>query len=93
MSKGQTLTYINGYQRENALREVKDMPAAATAALDATAGTGTFSPTRTTTFEDSPGKLPQWVENDRKVRRGPQGACRRHAGSTCMPPPPHMHAP
>jgi hypothetical protein len=44
--------------------------------LDATAGsqvqspsnTGTFSPTKSGMFVESPSKLPQWVENDRKVR-------------------------
>uniref|UniRef100_A0A7S0S6H3 EF-hand domain-containing protein n=1 Tax=Chlamydomonas leiostraca TaxID=1034604 RepID=A0A7S0S6H3_9CHLO len=73
LGKGQTLTYINGYAREEPLREVKDLPprdgtGSPAATMSAGAGTGTYSPSRNTGF-DSPNKLPQWVENDRKVLR------------------------
>jgi len=78
LAKNQTLGYINGYQREDALREVKDLPprdASGTATFSngtlqspEAAATGTLSPSKFTgTFADSPSKLPQWVENDRKV--------------------------
>jgi hypothetical protein len=63
-AKGQTLNYINGYRREEALREVRDPTEATTAgALCATS-----SPSKTNiSCKDSPVKLPKWVEMDRKV--------------------------
>lgn len=79
LAKGQTLGYINGYQKEDALREIKDLPPSETGkpcdVCGSPNGTGTYtSPAAKTigtgTFADSPGKLPQWVENDRKVREG-----------------------
>ncbi len=60
--KGQTLSYLNGYQREEPNPIVRDL---SLEAQSLHAQTGTSSPSRAT---DSPGaKLPQWVENDRKV--------------------------
>jgi hypothetical protein len=67
--KGQTLSYINGYQREGAQRVVHDPKATAAIMeqLGATVGTG-GSPTKFGTgMEDASETLPQWVENDRKV--------------------------
>ena len=66
LPKGQTLSYINGYAREEPLREVKDVAPreASPAATSSPAMTNSLSPSR---FADSPTKLPQWVENDRKV--------------------------
>ncbi|KAG2435098.1 hypothetical protein HXX76_007184 [Chlamydomonas incerta] len=69
--KGQTLTYVNGYQREDALAQVKDLPeriAQATDGAMAAGATGTgFLPA--SMMQDTATKLPQWVENDRKVLR------------------------
>eukprot|EP00983_Pelagomonas_calceolata_P017005 534328-Pelagomonas_calceolata.AAC.4 len=73
LAKNQTLGYINGYQREDALREVRDLPprdATATASptqQQSPEATGTFGHSKSGMFADSPSKLPQWVENDRKV--------------------------
>mmetsp|Transcript_2187 Transcript_2187/g.5552 ORF Transcript_2187/g.5552 Transcript_2187/m.5552 type:complete len:646 (+) Transcript_2187:132-2069(+) len=75
LAKNQTLGYINGYQREDALREVRDLPprdATATASptqQQSPEATGTFGHSKSGMFADSPSKLPQWVENDRKVLR------------------------
>mmetsp|Transcript_4241 Transcript_4241/g.7013 ORF Transcript_4241/g.7013 Transcript_4241/m.7013 type:complete len:624 (-) Transcript_4241:564-2435(-) len=67
LSKGQSLTYVNGYAREQPMREVKDVALRETGSLGQ--DTATFSPSKSTSFTDSPSKLPQWVENDRKVLR------------------------
>ena len=68
--KNQTLSYLNGYQREEPNQLVRDLAPEATwgTALSTTQPlTGTLdSPSRGT--GGSPAKLPQWVENDRKVR-------------------------
>ena len=62
--KAQTLSYLNGYQREEPNPIVRDL-APETQTLSGTQLTGTVnSPSRAT---GSPTKLPQWVENDRKV--------------------------
>mmetsp|Transcript_40195 Transcript_40195/g.89186 ORF Transcript_40195/g.89186 Transcript_40195/m.89186 type:complete len:635 (-) Transcript_40195:736-2640(-) len=66
--KAQTLTYLNGYQREAPNPIVHELPETikqATAAIPA-GTTSLDSPARGT---GSPSKLPQWVENDRKVLR------------------------
>eukprot|EP00798_Chlamydomonas_sp_ICE-L_P024281 gene24281-9880_t len=65
--KGQTLGYINGYQREEAMRVVDDLPSAAStgspsATMQSTGGSPAQAMSGTST-------LPQWVENDRKVLR------------------------
>lgn len=65
--KTQTLSYLNGYQREEPNQLVRDLAPEATQTLSATQLTGTLdSPSRG--IAGSTGKLPQWVENDRKVR-------------------------
>jgi hypothetical protein len=78
--KGQTLSYINGYAREEPQKVVQDVTSTLQSRIEATearlAGL-TGSPGATARF-DSPSKLPQWVENDRKVRPG--GAGRGAAG-------------
>jgi len=67
--KGQTLSYINGYANESPQPVVDDIGAlkaeiaATQAKLGATGGVASTSRT------DSPSKLPQWVEHDRKVLR------------------------
>lgn len=61
--KSQTLNYKKGYAMEAPNPVVNDLPDG-TAAL---AATGISSPSKTGT--QSPSKLPQWVENDRKVLR------------------------
>lgn len=68
LAKGQTLTYINGYAREEPMREVKDVVPQDTGAY---ASSPVYSPGKTGTaaFSDTQSKLPQWVENDRKVLR------------------------
>ena len=69
--KGQTLNYLNGYQREEPATIVRDLPESTGYGSPGggdTMGVGnTGSPARTASNYDSPGKLPQWVENDRKV--------------------------
>jgi hypothetical protein len=67
-AKGQTLNYLNGYAREEALREVRDAPEPDVAAAGALSLTS--SPAKTMACSDSPNKLPKWVEMDRKVRLG-----------------------
>lgn len=70
LAKNQTLTYINGYAREEPMREVRDISPHDTSAVPATA----YSPSKTSpaAFSDTQSKLPQWVENDRKVSRSSQ---------------------
>ncbi|KAL6762171.1 hypothetical protein V8C86DRAFT_2521922 [Haematococcus lacustris] len=71
LAKNQTLSYTNGYAREEPLREVRDVVPRDTLANQLGA-TGTFLATNSpskTGFADSPSKLPQWVEQDRKVLR------------------------
>lgn len=87
LAKGQTLTYINGYQREDALAEVKDLPPRAEGTAGSPAqspqATATYSPSKSGMFADVPAKLPQWVENDRKV--GCLSALRGLHQSSCFP--------
>lgn len=70
--KAQTLTYLNGYQREQSIPVVGELEGTASptagspAATLAAAKTGvTLSPTMMRA--DSPSQLPSWVANDRKV--------------------------
>ncbi|GAX85745.1 hypothetical protein CEUSTIGMA_g13160.t1 [Chlamydomonas eustigma] len=64
--KAQTLNYLNGYQREEPNPIVKELPEA----VQTLAATAPLTGASTLTFSvDSPTKLPQWVENDRKVLR------------------------
>lgn len=62
---------MNGYKREEPAQIVHDLPEATTSGSPGgTAALGnTGSPARTGFGYDSPSKLPQWVENDRKVLR------------------------
>ena len=67
--KAQTLTYLNGYKREEPNPVVKDL-SDRTEALAATYSPGASlgSPSRTAAAASTTSKLPQWVEQDRKVR-------------------------
>jgi len=89
-------TYLNGYAREEALRDVRELPSSPSAeqqgdpSLQETGASGTFSPGKTgAAYSDTTaGKLPQWVENDRKVSSGGRawgGAhARMHTCIACM---------
>ncbi|KAG1675125.1 hypothetical protein FOA52_003348 [Chlamydomonas sp. UWO 241] len=68
--KAQTLNFSKGYQQEAPTPVVRDV-SDTLAAMAATAGSGHGSPKLTGTFSgtSSPSKMPQWVENDRKVLR------------------------
>ncbi|EFJ52449.1 hypothetical protein VOLCADRAFT_79034 [Volvox carteri f. nagariensis] len=65
--KHQTLNYLNGYQREETLAVVKELPERV--ATDAVAGTSSATLPASMLAPDAASKLPQWVENDRKVLR------------------------
>ncbi|MEW5310689.1 MAG: hypothetical protein WDW38_002460 [Sanguina aurantia] len=70
--KGQTLTYLNGYQRGSAMPMVNDVPVSTAQLLGMGLGSSTKDmPAYSSTLPsvDSPGSLPQWVSNDRKVLR------------------------
>jgi hypothetical protein len=54
--------------REEPLREVKDLPPRDETGSPLATSTFTGSP-KSAAFSDTASKLPQWVENDRKVRR------------------------
>lgn len=68
--KGQTLTYLNGYQRGSAMPMVNEVPVSTAELLGMGLGsTAKEVPAYTSTLSTvaSPGSLPQWVSNDRKV--------------------------
>ncbi|GIL45577.1 hypothetical protein Vafri_2780 [Volvox africanus] len=65
--KHQTLNYVNGYQREETLAVVKDLPERV--ATDAVTGATSATLSASMLAPDAASKLPQWVENDRKVLR------------------------
>ncbi|PNH03302.1 EF-hand domain-containing family member C2 [Tetrabaena socialis] len=67
--KNQTLSYVNGYQREEAVATVKDLPERIAQATDGVYATGSPATLSPSMLADTASKLPQWVENDRKVLR------------------------
>ncbi|KAG2501001.1 hypothetical protein HYH03_000822 [Edaphochlamys debaryana] len=67
--KGQTLNYVNGYQREDAVSVVKDLPEHIARATEGAMGAGGATLSASMMAPDTASKLPQWVENDRKVLR------------------------
>ncbi len=68
--KAQTLTYLNGYQREEPNPVVKDLSEKTTQILQGSLNNSTnLISTAQDTANGTTTKLPQWVENDRKVSR------------------------
>jgi hypothetical protein len=82
--KGQTLSYLNGYQREETIAVVKELEGSPATGSPAAAGGAAATLSESMLRTGSPSKLPQWVENDRKVRLAQRQAVPPCAVATSM---------